>query len=95
MPVIGDLLVGIVATTTHCRRKRSATTTILFLLLWRTWHIPIAAKHTTIADFRFQNRLTIFACVKNHAGIDRHSFLFLKTAGRASDGRQLLQVSHA
>jgi hypothetical protein len=59
---------------------------MLFFLHWRTFHRPIAAKHTAIAGLRAEQSLAALTFVKKHAGIDRHGFFFLEPAVRAGDG---------
>jgi hypothetical protein len=63
------------------------------LLNWRARNGSERTKHTTITNFRLKQLFASLAFVKHLAGIDRHSFHFLKAALWTGDYR--VQGDHA
>jgi len=60
--------------------------TICVFLDWWTFFTAVAAKHTTVKLFWFQNCLAFFAFIKVLTIISWHGFFFLVSAMWAGDG---------
>ena len=68
------------------RAVLNLTTTLIFLLRW-AFYRTVRTKNTAVAFLRLQPCFAVAAIIEELASINWHFFFFLKSTGRAFNGR--------